>query len=266
MRNFHVLAEAIEYIEENLCERIYRNQVAEHCFVSLSMLEKLFRYSLNKSIGEYINQRKISKAAYDLKNTELSVTEIAMKYNYNSHEVFIRSFKKIWNMTPSQYVKRWNFSQLYPKINFKYNKGEDLEMARKKVDMSEAYDYFNKNIGKYVICFDICGLIGINEISVKAGDLAILEAASRINDIADDDMLMLRIGGDEFALITGLDDENIVKRMVERVASQNGKEISFQGLKIPLSLHSGVTKISKDRLRYNELFNDLHEVINHSKS
>ena len=56
------------------------------------------------------------------------------------------------------------------------------------------------------MCFDIQNLIEINGISLKAGDRAILEAVERIDVAATDEMLLLRIGGDEFALITGLYD------------------------------------------------------------
>ena len=56
----------------------------------------------------------------------------------------------------------------------------------------------------YVVCFDINGLVAINDISTRAGDLAILEALTRVDSVATDDMLVLRIGGDEFALVTGL--------------------------------------------------------------
>ena len=46
MKNFMVLAESINIIEENLRGEISREEIAARCFVSLSSLEKLYRYAL----------------------------------------------------------------------------------------------------------------------------------------------------------------------------------------------------------------------------
>lgn len=60
---------------------------------------------------------------------------------------------------------KWKFTDIFPKINYDYKKGDDLYMARKKVDMSEAYDYLRGNKGSYVLCFDVRNLMDFNAIS-----------------------------------------------------------------------------------------------------
>lgn len=134
----------------------------------------------------------------------------------------------------------------------------------KRVDMSEAYDFFRERKGSYVLCFDIQNLTAFNNISSRAGDLAILEMASRIDNAADDSMLLLRIGGDEFALITGLYDYESAKALSEKVLSRNGETIVFEGKELPLSLWCGITRIPES-LRYSEFFTDLHNTISESK-
>ena len=266
MRNFHALTLALEYIERNLTEPIARERIAANCFVSLSVLEKLFRYALHSSIKEYITKRRVTQAARDLLRSEQSITDVAIKYQYNSPEVFGRAFAKVWKTTPSQFKEKWRFSGIYPKHDFIYKEGDDLEMARKKVDLSEAYDFLNGRRGSYVICFDIKNLVPINEISRKAGDLAILEAAARIDGVSAEDMLMLRIGGDEFALITGLDDLQSVRRLSDRVTALNGTPFRYEGRDIPLTLWAAITTIPEDTLRYNDLFANMHKAIADSKS
>lgn len=137
-------------------------------------------------------------------------------------------------------------------------------MARKRVDMSEAYDYFKERKGSYVLCFDIQHLTAFNNLSTRAGDLAILEMASRIDKAANDDMLLIRIGGDEFALITGLHEYESVIKLSEKVLGKNGEVIDFDGKKLPLSLWCGVTQIP-ETLRYSEFFTDMHKSITESK-
>ena len=79
---------------------------------------------------------------------------------------------------------------------------ERIRKWPEKVDIADAYDVFKSMKGTYVICFDIADLTYINAFQVLR-DLAIIETAKRIDEAREDDMLMFRIGGDEFALVTG---------------------------------------------------------------
>lgn len=264
MKNFMILTESINFIEQNLCEPITRSDIAEHCYISLSSLEKLFRYALDMSVKTYIDKRRMTQAAKNITESDMSITDMAMKYQFNSVEVFTRTFKRVWNVNPSEFKDNWKFTGIFPKINYEYKKGDDLHMARKRVDMSEAYDYLREKKGSYVLCFDAQHLIAFNSISIKAGDLAILEEASRIDKFASDDMLLIRIGGDEFALISGLYDLDEAEALAESILSMNGRPIIFEGKELPLALWCGITTIP-DTLRYSEFFTDMHSAISASK-
>ena len=265
MRNFMILTESINFIETNLCEPVSRKDIASHCYVSLSMLEKLFRYALGISIKEYISRRRMTQAARDISKNNMSVTDAAMKYQCNSVEVFSRMFKRVWHVNPSDFIKnKGRFTGIFPKINYEYREGEDLYMARKKVDISEAYDFLKNLKGSYVLCFDVQHLMSINNVAIKAGDLAILEMASRIDKAAGDDMLVIRIGGDEFALMTGLYEYDEAKKLSEEILSKNGEPIIYEGEELPLSLWCGITQIP-ETLRYSEFFTDMHNAVSKSK-
>lgn len=228
-----ILTESIVFIEQNLCEPITRSDIAGYCHVSLSMLEKLFRYALGMSIKPYISRRRMTQSAKDIVKADMSITDVAMKYQFNSVEVFTRTFKRVWNVNPSEFKDKWKFTGIFPKINYELKEGDDLYMARKRVDISDAYDYLREKKSSYVLCFDIRHLTALNNISTKIGDMAILEEAARINNVTTDDMLMMRIGGDEFALLSGLYDIDKAKEISEIVLSQNGQPIVFEGKRIP---------------------------------
>lgn len=265
MKNFFILTDAVNYIEDHICEDISCQMVADFCFVSLSSLQKLFRYALHKSLKDYITRRRICCAADDILKTELSFTDITYKYCFHSPEVFSRTFHKVWNESPSSFKKHWKFSGIYPKLDYNYEEGEDLEMARKKVDISEAYEVFKELKGTYVLCFDIFGLVPINNISFAAGDLAIIETARRIDEVRGDNTLMFRIGGDEFALVTGSKEEEEVHEIARKVQSKNGQTFRYENQDIPLSLWLGLTKIPETNLRYSDFFMNMHQAIHHSK-
>lgn len=266
VKNFYVLTDAVNFIEDNICEEISGQMIADYCCVSLSSLQKLFRLAMQKSIKEYIGKRRISLAAEDILKTDMSFTEIAYKYQFSSPEVFCRAFRKVWNDSPSSYKEHWKFSGIFPKIDYHYEEGADQEMARKKVDIIDAYETFKSMKGTYVICFDIVNLMPINDISTEAGDLAIIEAAKRIDEARDDNMLMFRIGGDEFALVSGLTDLQETGKLAEKVLCRNGKEIVYKNQSIALALRAGFTKIPEESLRYSEFFTNMHQSIEESRN
>lgn len=265
MKNFYILTQALEYMEANICEPLDGQMTADHCCVSLSSLQKLLRIALNKSVHEYIIKRRICLAARDLLNTDARVTDIAYKYQFGSPEAFTRAFCKVWKETPVSYRKHWKFSGIFPRINYVYSEGADENMARKNVDISEAYDVLKEMKNTYVLCFDIAGMDTLNGISRQAGDLAILEAARRIDEISTQDMLLLRIGGDEFALLTGLEEESRARELAEKVLAQNGECIVWEEQSIPLSLHCAVITAPDGSLNYGSFFSSMHEAIDRSK-
>ncbi len=137
-------------------------------------------------------------------------------------------------------------------------------MARKKSTSATRTIACVKKSG-YVLCFDIQNLTEINGISLKAGDRAILEAVERIDGAAIDEMLLLRIGGDKFALITGLYDLAEAEALRDEVLKRNGEPVEFEGKNLPFSLWCGIT-VMPEPLRYGEFFTDMHAAIEKSKA
>ena len=88
---------------------------------------------------------------------------------------------------------------------------------RKSVDISELYDLFTERKNCYFVCCDIKHLVPINEISHKAGDLAILEEMKRMNAVAGPDDIVFRIGGDEFTLLTNSEDIDYARKLCDQI-------------------------------------------------
>ncbi len=265
MKNFYILTDALEYIEKNICEDFHSRDVADYCGISLSSLQKLFRLALCRSVKDYIQRRRICLAAKDILHTKMKIIDIAYKYQFGSPQSFTRAFKKVWNESPSSYRRSWRFSEICPRLNYHYQEGADEEMARRKVDIGEAYDKIVKMKGTHVICFDIIGMVKINKVSFEAGDVAIVESLKRIDRVAGDDMIMLRIGDDEFALITGSKDLPYVENLSEEVLRHNGECIPWEKQKVPLSLRAGIIQVSSENLKYDDFFTRMHKAIEESR-
>ena len=108
-------------------------------------------------------------------------------------------------------------------------------------------------------------MIEINEISRKAGDLAIIEQMRRMEDCSGPEDIVFRIGGDEFAILTNSSDKNYAEEVAEKIRSLNGSTYAFEEQQIPLKLHVSVARFQKSPLKYSELFSSLHEAIKESK-
>ena len=261
MKNFAVFADALEYIEVNLCEEISQQDIAQACCCSLSSLQKIWRLCTHTSIKSYISRRRLACCAKELLRGERSVTEIAFMYQYNSPEVFSRAFRKMWGVAPSEFSKKWKNADLFPPIVPEQVDEGGIYMGR-RVDLSELYDFLRAKAGTYVICFDVVGLMPVNEnYGSEAGDEVILEAYRRIDQAAGEDMAVFRIGGDEFAMITGEADKARAEAIAERVLSKNGETISAAGHDLPVSLRAGAVLYEQKGFRYSELFGRLQKTV-----
>ncbi len=257
MENIQLLIEALAFIEDNLTESIRTETIADHLYCSKSTIEKLFRYINNISIRDYIIRRRMSKASREIvRNPERSLLDIGLEYGYGSHEAFTRAFYSVWQVSPSEFRKNPSAFELFPGYRIDRELMEEKTMTdRKKVDISELYDCIRDRKGCYLVLGDIKSLIPINEISLKAGDLAIITAMKRMEQAAGDEDIVFRIGGDEFVILTNSSDENYARGVCEEIIGHNEEPISWEGKEIPLSLYVKVVRYEGGTaLRYAEFF------------
>lgn len=265
MKNFCIFADTVDYIEKNLCNPISQEEIAAACFCSLSTLQKVWHYCTHTGLKEYIAKRRLTCSAEDILNTDMTITEIALKYQYNSPEVFLRAFKRLWGVAPSEFKKNWRSTGIFPKIipDEQTLKG-GIYMGR-RVDITELYRELQEtDHDSYVLCFDAVKFASINEnYGRKAGDAVLTEIFHRIDSAAGDNMPAFRIGGDEFAIVTGVSDVDEVEKTAHKVIDLNGHCITFEGNEIPISVRASALKLGKDshRIGYSELFDRMQEVI-----
>ena len=264
MRNIDLLVASLEYIENHLSDEIKTEDVAAACFCSKSTLEKTFRCVNRISVHDYVVRRRMMLAARKLScSPEISILDVALEYGYSTHESFARAFEQVWNCKPSEFRKT-KYTELFPRLSVPWGKGDEYIMQRRHVDISELYDLFQERKNCYFVCCDIKYMISINEISMKAGDLAILEQMRRMTEASGEEDVVFRIGGDEFCILTASDEQAYAEQIAEKIKSMNGIPFDYEGRQIPLNLY--VTVVSqKDSSRYEELFTGLHNAIQSCK-
>lgn len=264
MSRLQVLSEALKYIEAHLQGELTPEEVADSCGYSLSALQKMFRYALRIGVKDYIARRRITLAARDLLGTKDTVLTIALRYGYESHEVFTRAFRRIWGETPSNFRKERGFADIYPQLQpqpYRLQFREGGYVTVNQFNNTDLFDAMKTMHGTWAVAFDTRRLMEINErYGHMAGDLVIAECIRRIDKEKEAGMVFFRIGGDEFILLTGSEDEAVAQRMAGKVTAMNGQAITFDGKEIPVALRSALTLLDTrvpDRAMMKELKWDL---------
>ena len=142
------LNRTIEYIEANLDKNIHLELLANKFAFSKYHFHRIFKALIGEPPSRYIEKRRLSRAASDLIETNKRIVDIVFDNGFNSHESFIRSFKKKYSIAPSQ------FRKIKPDFRF-YDKCEigsiELKLQKGKVRLKP--DTLHKS------SFSIAGLI-----------------------------------------------------------------------------------------------------------
>ncbi|GAB6414757.1 AraC family transcriptional regulator [Bacillus luti] len=93
---------AMRYIEDNLTNEIDFKEVAKIAYCSEYHFKRMFSFLAGISLSEYIRCRRLTLAAFELKNSDAKVIDVAIKYGYNSPDSFSRAFQNLHGITPSE--------------------------------------------------------------------------------------------------------------------------------------------------------------------
>lgn len=94
----------IDYMERNICCQLTMETICRDNLISTSQLKALFRQRENCGVIEYFNAMKIDRAKELIRGRRMNFTQIADHLGYSSVHYFSRQFKRITDMTPSEYT------------------------------------------------------------------------------------------------------------------------------------------------------------------
>lgn len=90
------------YCSAHYTEDISLRSISQSIYVSQSAITKAFSNKLGCSFRDYINRLRISKARYELENSDRKITEIMNACGFRNQSSFNRTFLQICGTTPSQ--------------------------------------------------------------------------------------------------------------------------------------------------------------------
>ena len=102
MEWIHQLQNAVAFMEEHLLENINYEDVASHVYMSGYSFHRTFSLMAGMTANEYIRNRRLSLAAQEFQQSDLSVLDAAFKYGYETPESFSKAFSRFHGCTPKQ--------------------------------------------------------------------------------------------------------------------------------------------------------------------
>ena len=94
--------EILTYLQENY-STITLEELARHLHYTVPYCSRYVKKLFGCTFSQLLNQIRFQKAHLFLKNSSLTVNQISKMLGYENPENFMRAFKKIHKMTPSQY-------------------------------------------------------------------------------------------------------------------------------------------------------------------
>lgn len=96
-------SKVLSYIEVNYIETIKIEELAYMCHLSRRQFQRSFKDYFQVTPYEYILNKRMEKAYYLLKESTLSITEIALSCDFGDSNYFSRLFKNRTSKTPNEF-------------------------------------------------------------------------------------------------------------------------------------------------------------------
>lgn len=130
------IQQAITYMEEHLLEEINYEDVARQVHISSYEFHRAFSFLSGMTANTYIRNRRLSLAGKEIVETDTRITDIALKYGYETSESFTKAFTRFHGVAP-KYAREAGaklvlFNPLVIKITVEGGKSMDYRIVQTK--------------------------------------------------------------------------------------------------------------------------------------
>lgn len=100
------IEDTIETIEKNLEKPFHLEELSKEVGISKYHLLRLFKAITDKSLMAYVRGRRLSHSLSDLISSNMNILDIAIKYQFEYEQSYIRAFQNFFHITPAKYRKQ----------------------------------------------------------------------------------------------------------------------------------------------------------------
>ena len=134
---------AVDFIEDHLKDELSTERIAGAAHFSMWHFQRVFGAIVGLGVKEYVRKRRLTQAMKDLAEKDRRILDIALDYQFESHESFTCAFKANFGVTPGDCRKRGSIGMHHkPRITLEYlnhlhgsmnMEPKFIELAEKKV-------------------------------------------------------------------------------------------------------------------------------------
>ena len=96
-------ANIIAYVRQNYASDLYLERIAEEMGLSVKYISRVFKIKMQQNLSDYINFVRVEHIKELLMNTDMGISEIGASAGIHSRTSFLRIFRKLEGVTPSEY-------------------------------------------------------------------------------------------------------------------------------------------------------------------
>ena len=130
------MQQAIEYMESHLMEDIRYENVARQVHISDYEFHRAFSFLTGMTVTAYIRNRRLSLAGIEIVETDARITDIALKYGYDTPESFTKAFTRFHGVAPKfareQSARLVLFNPMSVKLTVEGGKSMDYRIVQTK--------------------------------------------------------------------------------------------------------------------------------------
>ena len=129
----------IDYIENNLNNKLDLEIISEAVHYSKYHLHRLFSDTVGMTVHDYVKRRQLTEAAKILVFSDRPIIEVAFICGYESQQAFSSAFKSMYKISPAQYRENQEFYPLQLRFTLHKNIG-NKEFTKEDICLAERSD------------------------------------------------------------------------------------------------------------------------------
>jgi len=189
-------------MDENLDTNLSLETISKVACFSPFHFHRIFKAITNEKLNSYINRKRIEKVASVLMHkSEVSITELSLLFGFNSNSSLTRTFKKYYNISPSEFrkQKKSRFSKI-SKIESK-NGQEQLVFEEYICSINNLKNWIEMNAKieiKEIANLELAYVTSIGEQGITTAYEALVKWATPLGLLKNPDTKMITIYHDSF--------------------------------------------------------------------
>lgn len=156
---------ALNYIEENIENKLTLVNVSKNSYLSPAYLSRLFKEYFKINFSNYIRTRKIALAQQQLIATDEPIDKVSKRIGFSRANYFNKVFKETTTLTPLQFRKRYQGAKKVYTIHreLEWNNNISVYAVSRQYFQKQGIDIKEEEVNGYPCLIAIDGLSSMSE-------------------------------------------------------------------------------------------------------